>query len=147
MSASAADQDSHEALAIWDANATHWDKAIGHEGNHYWKRLQRPCLGRLLARQLEPTDQPRRALELACGNGLCSRWLAGHGDAIGEVWATDGSASMVDRARAHGSSGGRIVFRKLDVTCPEDFTVLLEEADAEVSRYLTGNMGLEEIQC
>jgi 2-polyprenyl-3-methyl-5-hydroxy-6-metoxy-1,4-benzoquinol methylase len=133
MSASAADQASHEALGIWEANAMHWDKAVGHEGNHYWKKLQRPCLERLLARQLEPTDEPRRALELACGNGLCSRWLAGHEGAIGEVFATDGSVSMLDRAKVYGSSGGRIVFRRLDVTCLEDFTVLLQEAGTEVS--------------
>lgn len=116
-----------QALGYWEANAAPWDTTIGPGGNNYWKRLQKPCLERLLADHFQAKDRPHRALELACGNGLCSRWLASHSDAVGEVLATDGSRAMLDRARSHGSMDGKISFRELDVTNVDDFTRLLEE--------------------
>lgn len=132
MSASTAGQ-SREPIGLWEDNATHWDQGVGHDGNRYWKKLQEPCLQRLLSGHLQPTDKPRQVLELACGNGLCSRWLASHGDAIGEVLTTDGSQNMVERAKSRGSFDGKISFQKLDVTNPGDFAPLIERATAGVS--------------
>lgn len=122
-----------ESMESWETNVPYWDEAIGRDGNKYWKKCQKPCLQRLLADHLQATDKPRRALELACGNGLCSRWLASHGDAIGEVWASDGSRPMLDRAGLHGSMDGKISFHRLDVTDTDAFAPLLQEAASGVS--------------
>jgi 2-polyprenyl-3-methyl-5-hydroxy-6-metoxy-1,4-benzoquinol methylase len=119
---------SREAVGLWDVNAEFWNQMVGLEGNKYWKRLQEPSLQRLLGPHLEAADAPRRALDLACGNGLCTRWLASHGEAVGEIWATDGSQPMVDQAKSYGSANGRISFQKLDVTVAEDFIRLQETA-------------------
>jgi SAM-dependent methyltransferase len=122
---------SREAVGLWDVNAEFWNQMVGLEGNKYWKRLQEPSLQRLLGPHLEAAATPRRALDLACGNGLCTRWLASHGQSVGEIWATDASEPMIEQAKSYGSANGRISFQKLDVTVAEDF-IRLQETTAGV---------------
>mgnify|MGYP005989088191 CR=1 FL=1 len=112
------------ALESWEANAAFWDETTGLDGNKYWKLLEEPCLERLLGAKLSQT--PCNALEFSTGNGLCARWLAGHG---AKVVATDGSRQMIERAKAYGDVGGHIEFGYADVTKPEDFAPYLAKAE------------------
>lgn len=106
---------SARALATWETNAAYWDASITPHGNKYWRRLQEPCLTRLLGPHLKPKHAEAegvaagtkagagcRALDLATGNGLVARWLLRQG--AGEVVATDGAGGMVDLARGYGES-------------------------------------------
>ncbi|CAH0024688.1 unnamed protein product [Clonostachys rhizophaga] len=141
----ASTEQSREAVGLWDINAEFWNQAVGLEGNKYWKRLQQPSLTRLLAPQLGAPSTPRRALDLACGNGLCARWLASHGETVvGEVWATDGSQAMVEQARSYGTANGRISFEKVDVTISDDFAQLREKAAGGFDIVLM-NMALMDV--
>ncbi|KAK5987958.1 hypothetical protein PT974_12094 [Cladobotryum mycophilum] len=112
-----------EALASWEDNAEFWDSGVGEQGNKYWKRLQEPSLQRLLGENLKHQDC--RALDLATGNGLCSRWLAKHG---ATVTATDGTSGMLEQARKYSAGADRISFSKLDVTDANDFVPFVEKA-------------------
>ena len=123
-----ADQKNYkEAIDTWEKIATAWDDGIGAHGNKYWVRLQRPCLERLI--DVKPGC---RALDLATGNGIVARWLAGQG---AEVTAADGAQNMVQVAierTAQDQHAHRISFRKLDVTDTADFAALLESTPLAV---------------
>lgn len=120
---------SQEALSTWETNAEIWDSGVGEQGNKYWKQLQKPSLHRLLGPSLSKPGCT--ALELATGNGLCARWLADNGAA--SIIATDGTFGMLEQAKKYldAERGGKISYRKLDVTDANDFVPLVEKA-AEV---------------
>ena len=121
-----------EALDRWEANVSVWDQGVGQDGNKYWMRLQEPCLQRLLEPNLESSGKRNRCLELACGNGLCSRWLASHGPVVQHVLATDGVQRMVEHAAQRGSCDGKITFQKADVTDQSDLDNIKSQAEAVV---------------
>ncbi|KAK0616457.1 S-adenosyl-L-methionine-dependent methyltransferase [Immersiella caudata] len=98
------------ALSAWDSIAPYWDEGIGQDGNKYWRVLQEPCLGRFLSEHLAKPGC--RALDLATGNGLCARWLAGRG---AKVMATDGSEKMAEFARGRCEGWEGIEVGVLDV--------------------------------
>lgn len=142
---------SAQALSAWEAIAGHWDATITKTGNKYWRRLQEPCLGRLLAAHL---GRPGcRALDLATGNGLCARWMASKmrensGDGDGGscyVLATDGSEEMLRIARGYAQAdgeleseagSGRMEFRVVDVTSERDLQALVEgTASSKESKF------------
>src|SRR5687768_17563507 len=114
-----------DAVESWNLNAEYWDQCIGADGNEYWSKLQEPCLQRFLGEVLERENC--QALEFAAGNGLCARWLAERG---ARVLATDGAANMVERAKARGTSGDSIEFRRVDVTSDEELEVLSQVRNA-----------------
>lgn len=89
-----------EAQKRWNRNAAFWDDYMGEQSNDFHNLLVRPAMERLLA--VEPGDS---VLDIACGNGNFSRFLAGLG---ARVTAIDGSSGMIERARAHseGDSEG-----------------------------------------
>lgn len=82
-----------EAQKRWNRNAAFWDDYMGEQSNDFHNLLVRPAMERLLA--VEPGDS---VLDIACGNGNFSRFLAGLG---ARVTAIDGSSGMIERARAH----------------------------------------------
>jgi len=93
-----------DVRAPWDAMASYWDEKM--EANKTWQQgLVEPAVARVL-----DLRAGERVLELACGNGRFSRWMAGR-DA--SVLATDFSEPMLERARAHG---GDIEYRQADAT-------------------------------
>ena len=89
-----------EAQKRWNRNAAFWDDYMGEQSNDFHNLLVRPAMERLLA--VEPGD---RVLDIACGNGNFSRFLAGLG---ARVTSIDGSSGMIERARARseGDSEG-----------------------------------------
>lgn len=123
-------------LDRWESNANYWNETIGKDGNIYWSRLQEPTLRKLLASHLESPEKPNRCLELACGNGLCSRWLINHGgDAVQEVLATDGSRQMLENAKERGPYDGRITFQRVDVTDVNELDEMKKQASTTVRKW------------
>src|SRR5262249_11035562 len=101
---------------IWNRNAEFWDQKMG-EGNLFVRCLIRPAVERLLA------PRPgQRMLDVACGNGLMSRWLAGLGL---EVVAFDFSEHLLARARDRTvEHAERIDYRVADATRVEELEAL-----------------------
>ena len=61
-----------ESKAIWNQNAEFWDCAMGDESNDFHREVVRPKVTELL--NPDPTDY---ILDIACGNGNYSAYLAG----------------------------------------------------------------------
>jgi SAM-dependent methyltransferase len=97
-----------ENTAIWQTNAGFWDERMG-EGNAFFHKLIAPSAGALLA--LKPDEH---VLEIACGNGNFSRWMAQQGT---KVFATDVSDVFIERARTRTTElSGSITYQTLDAT-------------------------------
>lgn len=140
-----------EAQKRWNRNAAFWDDYMGEQSNDFHNLLVRPAMERLLA--VEPGD---RVLDIACGNGNFSRFLAGLG---ARVTAIDGSSGMIERARARsegdsegdsegpadGASGnesaGDIDYRVIDVTD----TKALEELGPDTFDAVVSNMAVMDM--
>ncbi|POR33264.1 Uncharacterized protein TPAR_06542 [Tolypocladium paradoxum] len=112
-------------LDSWEANADFWDEKMGADGNEYWSLLQKPYLHKLI--DVQPGC---RVLDLATGNGMASRFLAGRG---ASVVATDGSVRMLKncRERCTPEEAERMSYAQLDVTKPADFDDFLKSPLAE----------------
>ena len=100
----AANEETHRA---WNANAAFWDERMG-EGNDFFTLLEWPAVERLL--EVKPGQ---RLLDVACGNGLTSRRLAGLGASIS---AFDFSEELLALARGKPNPGSRITYSILDAT-------------------------------
>jgi 2-polyprenyl-3-methyl-5-hydroxy-6-metoxy-1,4-benzoquinol methylase len=124
---------SQDVRARWDANAEFWDERMGEQGNAFHLTLVRPAVERLMG-----TVDGRRVLEIACGNGLFARRLAGRG---ARVTATDFSPPMLERAAARG--GMAIDYRELDATDPQALRAL---ADGGPFDAVVCNMALMDIE-
>jgi 2-polyprenyl-3-methyl-5-hydroxy-6-metoxy-1,4-benzoquinol methylase len=119
-----------ETREVWNQNAAFWDERMG-EGNDFVEVLIWPATERLL--ELCPGE---RVLDIACGNGLTSRWLAAMG---AEVVAFDLAEEMIaharERTREHVE---RIHYLVLDAT---DEAALLELGEGQYDAALC-NMAL-----
>jgi 2-polyprenyl-3-methyl-5-hydroxy-6-metoxy-1,4-benzoquinol methylase len=94
--------------AIWDANAEAWDARIG-AGGGLQTVLMTPTVERML--RIEPGE---RVLDIACGNGLFARHLAGLG---ATVVAADFSPRLVELARQRTvEHAERIAYHVADAT-------------------------------
>jgi|NGEPerStandDraft_6_1074524.scaffolds.fasta_scaffold48520_2 2-polyprenyl-3-methyl-5-hydroxy-6-metoxy-1,4-benzoquinol methylase len=100
-----------ETRQAWDANAAFWDEKMG-EGNDFVNLLEWPAMLRLL----EP--QPgQRMLDIATGNGLTARRLAGEG---AQVSAFDFSEELIKLAKGRTPAGLPITYYVLDATDESD---------------------------
>ncbi len=100
------DPDNRQAHDAWNTNAQFWDERMG-EGNDFFNVLVWPAVERLL--------QPRpgtRLLDVACGNGVTARRLAGLG---ASVVAFDFSEELIALAKARPHEG-EIDYRVIDAT-------------------------------
>lgn len=128
-----------EAQQRWNQNAAFWDDYMGEQSNDFHNLLVRPAMERLLA--VEPGD---RVLDIACGNGNFSRFLAGLG---ARVTAIDGSAGMIERARTRtgklvdGETASRIEYRVIDVTDTKE----LEELGTNTFDAAVSNMAVMDM--
>lgn len=80
-----------ESKEIWNQNADFWDQAMGDESNEFHRQVVRPKVTKLLA----PNDTDH-ILDIACGNGNYSAYLAEKG---ASVVAFDYSEKMIALAR------------------------------------------------
>ena len=92
----------------WDENAKFWDQEMGEYGSDFHRELLYPNLFQYL--DLKPG---LRYLDLGCGNGHISRYLAKHKC---EVVALDFSADIIELAKNYDSTG--IEYHVLDVSQP-----------------------------
>lgn len=102
-------QEAHKQTRdAWNENARFWDERMG-EGNDFVELLIWPATERLLA--LRPGE---KVLDVACGNGLSSRRLAGMG---AKVVAFDFAEQMIAHARRRTTEHTtRIEYLVLDAT-------------------------------
>lgn len=80
-----------ESKAIWNQNAEFWDNAMGDESNDFHREVVRPKAMELL--NPNPADY---VLDIACGNGNFSAYLAAKGV---PVVAFDYSEKMIELAK------------------------------------------------
>lgn len=80
-----------ESKRRWERNADFWDEYMGENSNQFHREIIRPDTEALLDAQ--PGE---RILDIACGNGNFSKYLAGRG---AEVTAFDYSAKMIENAK------------------------------------------------
>lgn len=98
-----------ESLEAWEENAKFWDEAMGDESNDFHRKTVRPKVNKLL--DIQPDDF---ILDIACGNGNYSAYLADQGIS---VVAFDYSAKMIALAKKRQHSYlDRIEFCVADAT-------------------------------
>lgn len=100
-------------MSLWDQSAAWYDSLVGNKGSDYQKTLIFPGAFRLL--EVKSKD---KVLDLACGQGVFSRYLLSRG--ITHVEGLDASAEMVRLATARargkvsfhvGDAGGQNVLK------------------------------------
>lgn len=85
------DDKNKESLEAWEENAKFWDETMGDESNKFHRETVRPKVNELL--DIQPDDF---ILDIACGNGNYSAYLANQGIS---VVAFDYSANMIELAK------------------------------------------------
>lgn len=100
------ESENSQARNAWNTNAGYWDERMA-DGNDFFEVLLWPSVDRLLG---PVTGQ--RLLDVACGNGLTSRRLAGAG---ARVTAFDFSEEMIRFAKAR-DDGSSIEYLVVDAT-------------------------------
>lgn len=105
-----------ETRDLWNRKAAFWDERFG-DGNAFHLTLVEPATLRLL------DPQPgQRILDIATGNGVLARRLAGLGV---EVVAVDFSPVFIERARERTrENGDRIAYHVVDATDTEALLAL-----------------------
>ena len=118
----------------WNANSKVWDERMGDEGNDFHQKLIRPSTKKLL--NLQPGQ---KILDIGCGNGLTSRWLASLG---AEVLGIDFAEEMISYARKRIKPDEKSVeFQVLDATDEQALLGLGENSfDAAVSTMVLMDM-------
>jgi len=98
-----------ESLKAWESNASYWDDYMGDESNFFHCDLVRPYTEKLL--DINSSDF---VLDIACGNGNFSAWLALKG---ASVVAFDYSPKMIELAKKRRSDVlDKVDFRVCDAT-------------------------------
>lgn len=106
-----------DSLLAWEANAVFWDQAMGDHSNEFHRKTVRPKVTELL--DIQPDDY---VLDVACGNGNYSAFLAEHG---ANVVAFDYSPKMIDLAKKRQSRfSDKIEFCLADATSKESLMLL-----------------------
>lgn len=108
---------SEESRKIWEKNAQFWDSAMGDESNEFHREVVRPKVTELLSPN--STDY---ILDIACGNGNYSAYLAQRGALI---VAFDYSKKMIELAEKRQSRYEKqITFCVADATDRESILAL-----------------------
>ena len=122
-----------ESKKIWEKNAQFWDDAMGDESNEFHREVVRPKVTELLSP--DPSDY---ILDIACGNGNYSSYLAQRG---ASVVAFDYSKKMIELAKRRRSQYAKqIEFCVADATNRESLLGLKRNRALEMSRNVqSGN--------
>ena len=107
-----------ESKKIWEENAQFWDNAMGDESNEFHREVVRPKVTELLSPN--PADY---ILDIACGNGNYSSYLAQRG---ASVVAFDYSKKMIELAK-----------RRQSVPFPVSWTVKMKKKQKETQDILS----------
>ena len=114
-----------ESKKIWEENAQFWDNAMGDESNEFHREVVRPKVTELLSPN--PADY---ILDIACGNGNYSSYLAQRG---ASVVAFDYSKKMIELAKRRQSQYAKqIEFCVADAT---DRKSILESINEQISNF------------
>ena len=109
-----------DSLQAWEANAEFWDNFMGDNSNEFHRQTVRPKVSKLL--DIQSGDY---VLDIACGNGNYSAYLAEHG---ANVVAFDYSSKMIELAQKRQSRfGNKIEFCVADATNRESLLLLKRE--------------------
>ena len=112
------DKQNEFSKKAWDANAELWDSRMGTEGNDFFKILQFPTILDYLEVGKKGL-QGTHILDVACGNGILARKLAGLG---ASVTAFDFSEKLITLARKYNNEN--IHYLHLDATSEDDLASL-----------------------
>lgn len=127
---------SHEnSIIAWEANADFWDKAMGDNSNEFHRLTVRPKVNELLKATADDY-----ILDIACGNGNYSAYLAAQGIS---VLAFDYSQRMVDLARKR-----QVLFSERIEFCVADATKSSDLMSLKRSKPFTkavSNMAIMDI--
>ena len=109
-----------ESLKAWESNAEYWDNYMGDESNFFHCDLVRPHTEKLL--NINSSDF---VLDIACGNGNFSTWLANKG---ATVVAFDYSPTMIEltKKRRHNVLD-KVDFKVCDATKIDELLSLRQE--------------------
>lgn len=98
-----------ESLKAWQENAQFWDNSMGDDSNQFHREVIRPKVSELL--DIKEDDF---ILDIACGNGNYSAYIAKHG---ANVVAFDYSAKMIELAEKRQEKyKDKIEFHVIDAT-------------------------------
>ena len=124
-----------ESKKIWEKNAQFWDDAMGDESNEFHREVVRPKVTELLSP--DPSDY---ILDIACGNGNYSSYLAQRG---ASVVAFDYSKKMIELAKRRQSQYAKqIEFCVADAT---DRKSILELKRNRAFTKAVSNMAIMDI--
>ncbi|MGH7184189.1 MAG: class I SAM-dependent methyltransferase [Nitrospiraceae bacterium] len=113
-------------LTSWE---NYWSTLSGTPGEIFWDADPVHAAQQDLARFRDHVDPQLPLIDLGCGNGTQTHFLAGH---FARVIGTEISPAAVSVAQAKNAAPN-ISYRILDVLCPEDAQALHEEiGDANI---------------
>ena len=124
-----------EDLIAWEMNAAYWDNYMGDKSNFFHVDLVRPKTDELLE---YTTDD--YILDIACGNGNYSEWLAERGV---QVEALDYSPTMIELAKKRRHKVADMVnFNVCDAT---DYNALMALRKPKPFTKAVANMAIMDI--
>ena len=127
-----------DSLQAWEANAEFWDNSMGDNSNEFHRQTVRPKVSKLL--DIQSGDY---VLDIACGNGNYSAYLAEHG---ANVVAFDYSPKMIELAQKRQSRfGNKIEFCVADATNRESLLLLKKEKPFTKAVFNMAIMDISEI--
>ena len=96
---------------MWDQASRWYDTLVGSQGTDFQKDIIMPGVFEMLS-----PKKGDRILDLACGQGVFSRFLSGKGM---RVEGLDSSAELINHAKSR--TGSKVRFRVGDVADSENF--------------------------
>lgn len=125
-----------ESLKAWEANAKFWDDEMGDNSNAFHREVVRPKVSELL--DVKENDF---ILDVACGNGNYSAYLASKG---ANVVAFDYSPKMISLAKKRQDKwNDKIEFHVVDATDKKQLASLKKEKPYD---KVVSNMAIMDIK-
>ena len=109
-----------DSLEAWQTNAKFWDECMGDNSNQFHREVVRPKVNKLL--DIQKDDY---VLDIACGNGNYSAYLANQGV---NVVAFDYSSKMIELAKKRQARYiNKIEFHVIDATNKQSLMTLKKD--------------------